>query len=125
MAPKIKFTDARRRAAKQRERDRAARSAGASKAKYRPGQQPRPTPPRRERPQALATAPPQRVLVDHADLATLYGIKFSRQHLWRLIRAGAFPAPVALSGTSGQLGSRKCWWAHDVEAWLAGLQYVT
>ena len=60
-------------------------------------------------------------LVDHADLRAIYGIKFSRVHLWRLIRAGRFPPPVSLYDG----GIRKVWRSRDVEAWLAALPYVS
>jgi len=130
VATEQKLADARGRVTQQREQDRAGRLAGVGKAKPRRASASPPTP-RRARPHALSTAPPepapsrhQVALVDHADLRTVFGIKFSRTHLWRLIRAGAFPAPVALGRTSGRPGSRKCWRFADVEQWLAELEYV-
>jgi predicted DNA-binding transcriptional regulator AlpA len=71
-------------------------------------------------PQERARPPPLPVLVDHADLRTLFGIKYSRVHLWRLIRDGKFPPPVWLYDG----GIRKLWRSQDVEAWLAALTYA-
>jgi predicted DNA-binding transcriptional regulator AlpA len=67
-----------------------------------------------------ARPPPPPTLVDHADLRTIYGIKFSRGHLWRLIRAGRFPPPVSLHDG----GIRKCWRSRDIEEWLSELRYA-
>lgn len=35
-----------------------------------------------------------------------------RSTIWRWYRAGRFPAPH-------YLGTRRCWWVHEVEAWEA------
>ena len=59
-------------------------------------------------------------LVDHADLRTLFGIKFSRTHLWRLVREGRFPPPVSLYDG----GIRKCWRSRDIEEWVSKLRYA-
>jgi predicted DNA-binding transcriptional regulator AlpA len=71
-------------------------------------------------PQERARPPPLPVLVDHADLRTLFGIKYSRVHLWRLIRDGKFPPPVSLYDG----GIRKCWRSRDVIRYLAALPYA-
>jgi len=69
---------------------------------------------------ASPSRPPPPVLVDHVDLRTLFGIKYSRVHLWRLVRAKKFPAPVSLHDT----GNRKCWRSADVVRYLAALPYA-
>jgi len=51
------------------------------------------------------------LLLDRADLAQL-GIKYTRSHLWRLVRAGRFPKPVKLSE------SRNVWRADEVDTWI-------
>ena len=55
------------------------------------------------------------LVYERADLPSL-GITYSRPHLHRLVKAGLFPAPVALSGL-GKYG-RKAWHAADIEAWV-------
>jgi len=67
-----------------------------------------------------ARPPSMPVLVDHADLRALFGIKYSRVHLWRLIRDGKFPPPVSLYDG----GIRKLWRSQDVERFLAALPYT-
>ncbi len=62
---------------------------------------------------------PNKVLLGLADLRAL-GISYSRQHLWRLVAKGKFPAPVALGP---EVYARKAWRRADVEAWLAALPY--
>ncbi|MGD0639225.1 MAG: AlpA family phage regulatory protein [Roseiarcus sp.] len=47
------------------------------------------------------------------ELKTVYGIPYSRQHIWRLQDAGKFPLQVIL----GQC--RVAFRCADVEAWLA------
>jgi len=69
---------------------------------------------------ADARPPPLPVLVDYADLRALFGIKYSRVHIWRLARAGKFPPPVSLCDG----GIRKAWRSQDVEAWVASLSYT-
>lgn len=72
-------------------------------------------------PSTADTARPERHdckwLLSRPDLAKL-GISYSRAHLWRLICAGQFPAPVALGPAQY---ARKCWRRKDVEDWLAHL----
>ncbi len=40
------------------------------------------------------------------------GVRYSRPHRWRLIRAGLFPRPVKLSG------GRNLWIESEVDAWI-------
>jgi prophage regulatory protein len=58
----------------------------------------------------------EQVFYGPADLQRL-GIPFSRQHLWRLVAEGAFPAPVPL-GRPGTLYAKKAWLKSEVLAWL-------
>jgi predicted DNA-binding transcriptional regulator AlpA len=60
-------------------------------------------------------------LLSRDDLATYYGITYSRKHLWRLMRAGTFPRPVAL-GTAKY--ARKAWRRQDIEAFIASRPVV-
>jgi predicted DNA-binding transcriptional regulator AlpA len=77
---------------------------------------------KRAQEQAARQGPtPDKVLLSRADLNAL-GISYSRQHLFRLVREGRFPRPIALSGP--QPYSRKVWRRADVERWLAGLNYT-
>jgi predicted DNA-binding transcriptional regulator AlpA len=78
----------------------------------------KPSRPHADRP-TEATAPPQ--LLSHEDLSRFYGIAYSRQHLWRLIRAGVLPRPVALG--IGKF-ARKAFRREDIEAYVASLSYV-
>lgn len=68
-------------------------------------------------PPTAAPQPAGKVLLSHADLLAL-GITYSRQHLYRLMAAGAFPRPVALGS---EVYARKAWRRADVEAWIAAL----
>lgn len=47
------------------------------------------------------------------------GIRFSREHLWRLCKRGLFPMPVKISP-----GARNLWWESDVEAWIRNLSKI-
>jgi predicted DNA-binding transcriptional regulator AlpA len=60
-------------------------------------------------------------LLNHEDLRRYYGITYSRQHLWRLVRAGVLPRPVALG--IGKY-ARKAFRREDIEAHVASLSYV-
>jgi predicted DNA-binding transcriptional regulator AlpA len=51
--------------------------------------------------------------VTFKELKTIYGIPYSRTHLYRMIRAGKFPKPERPSAY------RVMWRAQDVEAWMA------
>lgn len=64
--------------------------------------------------QAISTRafPSGAVLIDLDDIKAL-GVKFSKTHLWRLIKNGAFPSPVS----TGR--KRRTWLKSDVEEWLA------
>lgn len=75
--------------------------------------------PSEQRPSAPTTGPPQ--LLSQHDLRQFYGINFSRQHLWRLTRAGVLPRPVALG--IGKF-ARKAFRREDIEAYVASLSYV-
>jgi prophage regulatory protein len=48
-----------------------------------------------------------------SDLRALKGIPWSRAHVWRLVRAGHFPAPLKLGlGTNG-------WLSGEIDDWIA------
>jgi prophage regulatory protein len=51
-------------------------------------------------------------LLDSDDLWAC-GIRFSRQHLYRLIKAGLFPKPIKLGS-----GGRNPWIADEINAWI-------
>jgi len=42
------------------------------------------------------------------------GFRYSRTHLWRLIKAGHFPRPVKLGH-----GSRNSWVEQEIDEWIA------
>jgi len=47
------------------------------------------------------------------DLKTVKGIRFSRQHLHRLVKRGLFPKPIKLgAATNG-------WLESEIDAWIA------
>ena len=52
-------------------------------------------------------------LLDSDDLWAC-GIRFSRQHLYRLIKAGKFPRPIKLGS-----GGRNAWLASELDSWIA------
>ncbi len=52
------------------------------------------------------------VLLDDAGLRSL-GIRFSRQHLHRLIRQGRFPRPVKIGA------NRNAWLTTEINDWIA------
>ena len=52
-------------------------------------------------------------LLDSDDLWAC-GIRFSRQHLYRLIKAGKFPRPIKLGS-----GGRNAWLASELNSWIA------
>jgi prophage regulatory protein len=41
------------------------------------------------------------------------GFRYSRAHLWRLIKAGRFPRPIKLG-----LGSRNAWIEQEIDAFI-------
>ena len=47
-----------------------------------------------------------------AELKTTKGIPFSRQHVYRLVSAGEFPAPIKLGAMTN------AWLEHEIDAWL-------
>lgn len=52
-------------------------------------------------------------LICFADLKPVTGIGYSRDHLRRLVKAGAFPKPVNLSS------ARIAWREADVQEWIS------
>lgn len=52
-------------------------------------------------------------LISFAELKPFTGIGYSRDHLRRLVKAGAFPKPVNLSS------ARIAWREADVQEWIA------
>lgn len=52
-----------------------------------------------------------RRLLDYSDLWDR-GIRFSKVHLWRLSKAGKFPAPIKLGAL------RMAWDEREIDAWL-------
>ena len=46
------------------------------------------------------------------------GIRFSRQHLYRLIKGGQFPKPIKL-GSGDRNGGRNAWLADEINSWIA------
>jgi prophage regulatory protein len=55
-------------------------------------------------------------LVPYPELVTVLGLTYSRVHLGRLVKAGAFPRPVQVSP------GRVAWRMSDLRAWLASRQ---
>ena len=53
----------------------------------------------------------QMVSID--ELRTVFGVNFSKVHIYRLIRAGEFPQPIKLGE------HRSAFLRHEVEAWIA------
>ena len=51
-------------------------------------------------------------LLDADDLWAC-GIRFSRQHLYRLIKQGLFPRPIKLN-----TGGRNAWLADEIDSWI-------
>jgi len=51
-------------------------------------------------------------IVRYDDFAPLFGITFSRSHVWRMAQRGQFPLPIQLSDNA--IG----WRVRDIEAWL-------
>jgi prophage regulatory protein len=49
------------------------------------------------------------ILLRYNDLASK-GVRYSRPHLWRLIKAGRFPKPIK------GLGSENCWLESEIDA---------
>lgn len=118
MASKDKLREAQKRAAEQRDRARAARLAATGSRAPRSRGAP-PATLTDTRPSARATAPP--LLLSRADLATHYGINYSRSYLWKLVAAGKFPAPFAFGP---EPYARKGWNRQDIENWLSSLEYA-
>lgn len=53
-------------------------------------------------------------LLSYEELHPEKGIPHSRVHLWRLVRAGKFPAPL-------KVGSRNCWVESEIDRHIQGL----
>jgi prophage regulatory protein len=54
------------------------------------------------------------MLVTFKELYRRFGIPFSRQHIYRLQRAGKFPL-------RRKVGNLNFWTVEEIEAWVAGL----
>ena len=39
------------------------------------------------------------MLIGYAELRERHGVKYSKAHLWRLIKEGSFPKPIKISGS--------------------------
>jgi len=63
---------------------------------------------------SIQTCPASRLL-SYSQLKPLKGISYSRQHLYRLEKAGEFPRRFQL--TPGKNG-RKFWWENEIDGWL-------
>jgi predicted DNA-binding transcriptional regulator AlpA len=80
-----------------------------------------PAPPAREQPlPEKARPPPNKQLLDYADLRAL-GVPWSRSRLYSVMRAGRFPRPVA---TGPNWYDKKLWRRRDYENWLRKLPYA-
>lgn len=51
-------------------------------------------------------------LLDHDGLRAK-GIKYSKPQLWRLVKAGTFPAPIKLGA------GRNAWVEDEIDRWIA------
>ncbi|WP_233863682.1 helix-turn-helix transcriptional regulator [Paraburkholderia adhaesiva] len=60
---------------------------------------------------AASAANPHR-LVLLPQLKTEFGVPYSRMHLYRLVKAGQFPAPIRISS------NRIAWRASSILAWI-------
>jgi prophage regulatory protein len=98
---------ARDRVAEQNARDRAARGGSG----LSPNRAPAATP-REQRPDAMATAPPPRLLVNLNELSLL-GINYSKAQLYKLMADGKFPRLIKTST------HRRAFLFSEIEAWLA------
>lgn len=63
----------------------------------------------------------ERILVDWKTLKRM-GFPYSRQHTYRLVAAGVFPAPLKFGKYTG---ARVAWRWKDVRNFLDGLQAAT
>ena len=52
-------------------------------------------------------------LLSYADLKPVKGIPYCASHLWRLWKAGKFPAPLRIST------NRTAWLESDIDSWIA------
>lgn len=58
------------------------------------------------------TAPKkQSYVLSYKELKSLKGIPYSRQHLYRLEEAGAFPKRI-------RIGAKIGWYEHEIDEWL-------
>jgi prophage regulatory protein len=51
-------------------------------------------------------------LLSLEELKTLKGIRFHRQTIWRLVKAGQFPAPIKLWAATN------AWAEHEIDEWI-------
>jgi len=51
-------------------------------------------------------------LIDYAGLRAI-GVRHGKIQLWRLVKAGKFPAPI-------KIGVKSAWIEAEIEAWIAG-----
>ena len=51
-------------------------------------------------------------LITFPELKTEFGISFCRMHIWRLVKAGKFPAPIRPTG------GRLFWTVESIRYWL-------
>lgn len=54
-------------------------------------------------------------LISFEDLNALKGIRYSRDHVRRMAKAGAFPKPISVGA------ARIAWVESEVDEWLKGL----
>lgn len=51
-------------------------------------------------------------LIAYRELKSVFGVPYSRMHLWRLERASLFPKRIYLSA------NRTCWRTSEIIAWI-------
>ncbi len=56
-------------------------------------------------------------VLSYKELHAEKGIPWTYQHVWRLVRAGKFPAPIKLGEARG---SRIAWIEDELDRWLQG-----
>ena len=65
----------------------------------------------------MTTPTVEKKLLRIADVLEMTSI--SRSTLWRLVKAGRFPAPLKVGGPNGRAVR---WLREDIEEWIANLQ---
>ena len=53
-----------------------------------------------------------RVLLSAEELGIEFGLRYSKVQLWKLVRAGLFPAPIKISS------NRNAWIRDEIVAWV-------